>query len=296
MKDTLITKNIWEQITTTCKATNRRSYVAVAYLGNGGANRLPLSKDSCIVVDASETTVKLGLTCPDELLKLYDNGVKIYSQPLLHAKVYVIGTKAFVGSANVSSNSELRLKEAMLMTSNRNMVQQAKGYVTSFCNYELGREEIIRLGKVYKPPKTPGNILIPKDNRAERCYIYGVEYFDETEEYAKAYVTDKDNAVANMQNADRHILDDIDWEGKLTVKPGDMLVQVLYKNGKEYVYPPARVLRINRYKRGYAVVYLELPNKRRKNLSKLPGLFKHELAKDKWCSASFTTRLQNLWK
>lgn len=296
MKDTLITTNVWKQITAVCRATKRRSYVAVAYLGKGGAKRLPVIKDSSLVVDAGEATVKLGLTCPDELLNLYNNGVKIYSKPLLHAKVFVVGTKAFIGSANVSSNSELRLQEAVLMTSNRDIVQQAKEYIKSLCTYELGREEIIQLSKKYNPPKTPGNIHNVQRDKGERCYIYGIEYYEETSEYEKAYEEDKGNAIQIMEHADRHILDDIDWYGKPKVKPGDLVVQVLDDGVNEYLYPPARVLWIKQYKRGHSVVYLELPNKRRRKLSRVPEQYQKELANDKWCSTNFTKQLQNLWK
>ena len=49
----LITKNIWFDLTKVVKANKSKSVVAVAYFGQNGANMLPLTKGSVLVVDAS---------------------------------------------------------------------------------------------------------------------------------------------------------------------------------------------------------------------------------------------------
>ena len=87
----LITKKIWSTITKAVKLSKTKSIVAVAYFGQNGSSMLPIKKGSTLLVDASEKAVKSGQTCPDELLKLYQKGVHIYSLENLHAKLFVIG-------------------------------------------------------------------------------------------------------------------------------------------------------------------------------------------------------------
>jgi predicted Fe-Mo cluster-binding NifX family protein len=51
-----------------------------------------------LVVNASVAAVTSGQTSPQALLALHRKGVRIYSNAQLHAKVYVFGSKAFIGS------------------------------------------------------------------------------------------------------------------------------------------------------------------------------------------------------
>lgn len=97
----LVTRNLWPTITKAAEQSKFRSYGAVAYFGKGGAKMLPLRTGSILIVDASETAVKSGQDCPAELVILYHQGVRIFSHPKLHAKIYVIGKRLFIGSANV---------------------------------------------------------------------------------------------------------------------------------------------------------------------------------------------------
>jgi hypothetical protein len=53
MKTPILTKNIWEEITAAAKNSKTRSFVAVAYLGRNGAQLLPLTNGSKLVIDAS---------------------------------------------------------------------------------------------------------------------------------------------------------------------------------------------------------------------------------------------------
>jgi hypothetical protein len=133
------------------------SFVAVAYFGKGGADLLPLKRGSTLVVDASEEAVRSGQTSPEELLRLYKNGVRIHSVRGLHAKVYVIGKEVFIGSANVSHNSRDNLREVLVLSRDESLVKAAKAFVRSLRTVELGENELDRLKKIYakrtrKPP------------------------------------------------------------------------------------------------------------------------------------------------
>ena len=50
--------------------------------------------------------------------------MRIFSVANLHAKVYVLGTTALIGSANASQHSAHTLVEAMLLTTDRKVVEK----------------------------------------------------------------------------------------------------------------------------------------------------------------------------
>lgn len=147
-----LTENIWETITR-CVKKRQQNFVAVAYFGRGGADLLPLKKGDILVVDASKNQIEAGLVDPGELLKLVKEGVMVFSYPHLHAKVYVLGNKLFVGSSNVSQNSSKNLKEAVIETNDPKMVKNAKKWITDLANSPLLEKNLVSLLKYYKPPK-----------------------------------------------------------------------------------------------------------------------------------------------
>ena len=134
MTTEFIEDGIWSRLTKAAKACRGPAVVAVAYFSEEAAALLPIPKGSQLVVDASEATVKCGLTCPADLLRLHKKGVRIFSVQNLHAKVYVFGAQAFIGSANASNSSATRLKEAMLRTTERDAVKAARAFVRELCS------------------------------------------------------------------------------------------------------------------------------------------------------------------
>jgi hypothetical protein len=76
--------------------------LAVAYWGEGGANRLGLSKTNKSVRILCDLR---SLACnPDELQTLLDNGATLRTSDGLHAKVYILSDRVVIGSANASIN------------------------------------------------------------------------------------------------------------------------------------------------------------------------------------------------
>ena len=63
------------------------------------------------------------------LAGLSKKGVHLYSRAGLHAKVVVMGSKALIGSTNLSDASANRLREAALLTARPTVVSQAKAFV-----------------------------------------------------------------------------------------------------------------------------------------------------------------------
>lgn len=123
--------NPWAEISKRV-ITRRRALVAVPYLGRNASTQLPLAHGSKLVTCLSEAAVAAGALDPRELLKYLQAGVDVYHQPNLHAKVYVLGKTAFVGSANLSMRSA-GLVEACVRTTDTRIVEQARAFILGLC-------------------------------------------------------------------------------------------------------------------------------------------------------------------
>lgn len=152
MTTKLLTTDIWPTLTAAAKKSGS-SNVAVAYFGSSGSTLLPLSEGSRLVVDASDQTVKCGQTNPHELAKMLKKGVRVYSLPNLHAKIFVFGRSAYIGSTNVSKHSEGILVEAVIRTTDPEAVSSAKRFIVSLCVNPVGPRSIDRLKRLYRPPR-----------------------------------------------------------------------------------------------------------------------------------------------
>jgi len=272
----LITEDLWPTLTAEIHASKRSCDVAVAYFGQGSAKMLPLEKGSRLVVDASERTVKQGATCPAELIKLQKKGVEIYSVPNLHAKVYVTGRAAFIGSANVSKPSAGRLIETLLHTTEKQVVADARLFVESLCRVSLGPERLKQLVKIYRPPHAPGG---KRGKRAVAEQAVAVELpevrlaqvttsADRPDEEEPTRKAGEDAAQQKREHRDAtHKLDDFRWWGQCGFKKGQQVIKVEEDAGRYWVYPPGYVLHVRKH-RGKAVwyVYVEHPVCRRKSL------------------------------
>jgi phosphatidylserine/phosphatidylglycerophosphate/cardiolipin synthase-like enzyme len=272
MKSSLLTQNIWHEISLCAKKTKDKSLVAVAYFSQGGAKMLPLKKGSKLVVDASESAVSSGMTSPQELLELYNKGVEIYSHRYLHAKIFVIGTKLFIGSANVSYRSSNTLQEAVFTSSDRLLVKDSKQFITSLCTKELGEKELLKLKDKYKAPKIT-NGQKSKKARSDTSNYPSLHVFNLTRErYTKGYEESlqKGRITAKQKKkGKRHLQDEFEWN-KISLKAGDWVLQVTQENNGKFISPIGVVIHIQKWpdnKGGY--VFLEIPNKRRKNINQL---------------------------
>lgn len=150
---TLVTTNVWNEITAAAKNTQKPSHVAVAYFGSKGPSLLPLLKGSTLVADVSIPTVTQGSTSPAALNQLRKAGVDIYSVQYLHAKVFAFETVAFVGSTNASERSAATLVEAALRIRTKNEIRAVRNFVGSFCVTKLSASDLKDLESYYKPPK-----------------------------------------------------------------------------------------------------------------------------------------------
>ncbi len=305
----LITSNIWRLITKTVKSHPSKSMVAVAYFGQQAASMLPLKKGSTLLVDASEKAVKSGQTCPAELLKLYYKGVKAYSLENLHAKIYVVGNTLLIGSANVSGNSSKLLQEAIIKTNDKQAVNDAKAFIESHCHIELGEEQLIRLQKLYRPPRYTGAKTAtlkrtkPKKSSLPSFLVYNLDVDNWSKEEHQEADKGRKEAKKHRIHKSRHVLDEFVWYGSMVAKKGDIVMQLVNEKNGVYVSPPGTLIHVRKWNNGKQITnfcYVETPNKRRKNIKFLKNHFKPKTFKlinrNGRKNKDLATELISLWK
>lgn len=284
MSTELLCDGVWGRITKAVKAAKQPCQVAVAYFGEGGSRQLPLPKGSRLVVNASEAMVKRGETCPADLIDLQNRGVRIFSEPSLHAKVFVIEKAAFIGSANVSKNSANVWREAVIRTTQPEVVKAARAFVEDFRYMELGPEALERLKEIYHPPT---NFGVPRGNRQlssrkagatlPRLFLVqlkDVEYSEEEQERA-------DQGRVKASRFRKHPRawkqEEFRWFGQSRFRRLDKVIQVHTDGaGKVLIASPGTVYGVDPPKKmnGKLVsfVYLERPDRRRRSVQSVAKL------------------------
>jgi len=311
MSTVLTTQDIWPQLTKAGRQNRRRSAVAVAYFGAGASRLLPLERGSRLVVDASERAVASGQTCPADLLKLVKRGVAVYSVPNLHAKVFVLGKTAYVGSTNVSGRSASQLVEAVLRTTEPGTVQAARKFVVDHCLHELTPEVLKHLSKLYRPPLIPGgkakqgsvpdSAKRPTLPRLVLAQLHLMEWSDRDQALHDAGLV---VARKRREHPRSFELTSFRVAGRCRYEPGDVVIQVTDEGaGKVRVSPRANVQHIRRRqdaKGRVGFVYLEHASRPRRDVRKLASqlgrgslrqLRRDGLVRDK----SFARSLLGLW-
>jgi hypothetical protein len=309
MAITLITKNIWATLTKAAKLSKSKSMVAVAYFGQQGSTMLPLKKGSTLLVDASEKAVKSGQTCPEELLKLYYNGVQIYSLENLHAKLFVIGKELFIGSTNVSGNSSKLLQEAIVKTNDKQAIEDAKAFIESHTStLEMGEEQLMRLQQLYRPPKFTGLKSQVKKRKSAKTnhpafLVYKLETGAWTNEEFIQINEGRKEAKNYRINKSRHILDEFKIEGNFIAKKGDIVMQIIDEGDEVYVAPPGTLIHVRKWNNGKKITnfcYVEIPEKRRKNINQLKKYFNRKsfklINRNGRKSKAVAEELISLWK
>lgn len=295
MSTVLVTRNIWQEITNAVRISRKRCVVAVAYFGAGASRRLPLPKGSRLVVDASERAVMSGQTCPADLQKMLRRGVAVYSVPNLHAKVFVVGKTAYIGSTNVSKNSASKLIEATIRTTEPSVVSAARTFVSDHCLQEQSPELLKQLGKLYRPPRIPGGDRTPHGivetskrptlSRTFLAQLIRVNLSDYERDLREKGIS---VAKQRRQHPRKWKLDDFCITGMCPYERGDVVIQVVDEGGgRLLVDPPANVLHVrsgrSRGNKLVSFVYVELPTRRRrqvKSLARALGCTQKQLRRD----------------
>jgi hypothetical protein len=258
---------IWPAVTREAKRLRRPSHVAVAYFGRGADRLLPLRSGSHLVVDASDAAVKAGQTYPWSLAKLQNTGVLIYSRAGLHAKVFVFGNVAYVGSTNVSKKSSGHLIEALVFTKERTVVASARQFVRDNCRKSLGPEDITRLKKIYRPPVwESGEFTREESNEADSgLRIVRLTNFDPPPEYEAAYTRGERVARREIASTLTHTTYDFHWARVHSFIKGERVLPIYTDaNGRTTVGPPGTVVHFEKpQKRSKGtIIFLEVPKRR----------------------------------
>jgi phosphatidylserine/phosphatidylglycerophosphate/cardiolipin synthase-like enzyme len=150
MSARFMTTNIWDELTEAARRSKKPAHIAVAYFGKGASK-------SRLVVDASEATVKAGLTHPKDLRRMQLRKNAIYSSHNLHAKVFAFDEAVFIGSANASKNATKVLQEAMVRVTDAAVKRAARSFINDLCLEPLGPKELKLLQSMYRSPRfVPG--------------------------------------------------------------------------------------------------------------------------------------------
>ncbi len=281
MTTKFLSQDIWPEITKAVRETKKPCFVAVAYFGAGSSSRLPLSMDSRLVVNASEGAVKSGQTCPEDLLKLVQRGVMVYCVPNLHAKVFIVGRMAYIGSNNVSNNSASMLMEAAVRTTDPSVVSSARTFVKGLCLNELTPEILKQLSTLYQPPKFPpanktkGKMEGTSSRPAlPRFLLAQLVEGDWSQREQEIYEAGLPEARKHRKHPRSWIMDKFPWYGKGTFEKGDSVLQVTENSdGKILVTPPGKVIHVmpKEYVGNKLVsfVYIERPERRRRRIDTL---------------------------
>jgi hypothetical protein len=294
MTTAFLSRGIWSEITKTVRASRRRCFVAVAYFGAGASRRLPLPMGSSLVVDASERAVGCGQTCPADLQKLQARGVAVYSVPNLHAKVFVVGRTAYVGSTNVSTSSAEKLLEAVIRTSEPRTVGAVRKFIDDNCLHELTPELLKRLAKFYRPPRIPDGDRRsgqPKESSSRATLPRLLLAQLELQTWSKRDQQLHDRGLVVAKKRRKHPrsfeLESFRVAGKCVYQRRDVVIQVTDEGGGSVlVTPPGNVLHVRIRRDGnsqVSFVYLERPARRRRkarSLARALGCTQKRLLRD----------------
>jgi hypothetical protein len=311
MSTTLVTQDIWPQLTKVARSARQPCAVAVAYFGAGASRLLPLPKNSRLVVDASERAIASGQTCPADLIKLVKRGVRAYNVPNLHAKVFVLGRAAYIGSANASNRSASQLVEAVVRTTETDTVRSARQFVRELCLHELTPAVLKHLAKLYRPPHVPGGQPRKLNNKEvsirpalPRLLLGQLRLVDWSEREQAFHDTALAVAKRRREHPRSFELDSFRYSGKCAYRRGDVVVQVT-DEGKDgvLVSPPGNVLHVRTRRDGnrqVSFVYVERPAQRRRQVTKLAralgrGALKRLRRNGVVRDAAFAQALLNTW-
>lgn len=280
MSTVFLSSDIWPQLTRSVSGARQRCAVAVAYFGAGANRLLPLPKGSRLVVDASERAVASGQTCPADLTRLVQRGVTVYSVPNLHAKVFVLGRAAYIGSANVSSHSAAQLVEAVIRTTESSAVRAARQFVQQLCLHELTPAVLRRLARLYRPPLLPGGGRAKKAAKQSfrrpslpRLLLAQLSLEEWSERDQAMHDSGLVTAKKRRQHPRSFELDSFRITGTCRYRYGDVIIQVIDEGGDSVlVTTPGNVLHVRTRREGnrqVSFVYLERPARRRRPVKKL---------------------------
>ncbi|MCL4558678.1 MAG: phospholipase D family protein [Deltaproteobacteria bacterium] len=274
MTTTFLQSELWYQIGSLAKKAKRK-HIAVAYLGSGASKLIPLGKGDTLVLDMSFQAVKAGQTNPYEVGKYLKAGVQVFNCANLHAKVYIFDRSAIISSSNLSNHSQETLVEAGIATNDPAVLKTAREFVKTIQVEIITPEYLKQCKQVYNPPRFEyGHLHKQKTKKIHPTYsklwIIGLSDADFSEQENLISEQESRKALREVKDSHKHEIGVFRLIGaphfSSFARKGDLVVQ-LYKSK---AYPPARIIRIAKYR---------LPHRKQKRLlifvedEKKPKLF-----------------------
>ena len=197
-----INREPWKAITPRVEAATQRVVAAMGYVGSEAHKLLPLAKGDLLVCDLSESAVKSGATNPEAILDFLKAKVTVRSRQGLHAKVVVLGRRAYVGSNNASDHSAKKLIEAAIETTDSSEVQKLRKFVEQLDGEEITKQRIQELMLLRpKRSRTPnGDIIVAElPRKIDVIKIVGLHYGQWTASEEKAAELGKSEAKTSSR-------------------------------------------------------------------------------------------------
>lgn len=259
-------------------AAKSKGIVAVPFLGKNASTILPLLPGSVLITRLTKTDVEQGLVSPAEVIQYLGQGVEVHSCSNLHAKVYVFGKRAVIGSANVS-NSSLSLVEAAVESSDEGLVGQARQFVEALRAEPVTVEFATSLLRFYRTDRVggwtedqaaaSGPVGGKTKARHSRMWVMSLVDRDWSEEVEAAADVGRPTAKSRIEDPARLGLTEIGWESKTWAKlaVGDRVVQ-RFARGRGYVFDaPAKIVHIEPSTDASSAAVFLAQRKRAKSLS-----------------------------
>lgn len=146
--DILTDERVWAELARLAARKSRGSaHVVVPYVTK---NLLDLREGDSLACDLSPHALSTGQTNPHVLRRYLAQGVAVHRSPGLHAKVFVLGDTAVVGSANMSASSSERLREAVVVLKGKERIEAVRKVAVSLTGVAVSRQDLLDAAKLYK--------------------------------------------------------------------------------------------------------------------------------------------------
>ena len=221
------------------------------YVGKGAADLLRLGRGDILLCSLTLENSRAGSVVPSELRRLARRGVRLYTRADLHAKVFLLGSRAIVGSANFSKHSRDCLDEAGVLVTARAEVTAIREWFAMRFAEPVESEWLATCEKAYRAAerrRAPPQHRVPE----ARTVVAGPwvistapDPSDDAREQRQRDTIEKEGQarVANRRSSSVETLKwtDDDWFRE-RARVGDVVVEFHRERGTQRVQPHARIL------------------------------------------------------
>lgn len=252
----LFNEALWEELAV--RIPKAKAAVAVAYLGTGASSLVRLKKGDRLVVDMSLRAVRSGTTDPREVQKLLRRGVEVFSRGSLHAKFFIVGKHLIAGSSNISQHAQNVLDEAAIVTDDPAAVRRASITFEELCSEPVRKDYLQKCLDEYRPPKFVPGTAGPRTKKrkvvaAKLWLVGGLHYRDLPKPEGDSIQRIVKKTTKKLLDFERSEVDYSHYPKPLRLfkqlREGDWLVVCVGDGSGFDVYPPARFLGIEKYRR-----------------------------------------------